>query len=99
MYDERTWLWGRSEEEEKKSLSSYLQSVPLLVGQPVVGKKGGGRVLQTNNLLNKVIIPNPKLLRHYIPQDPHPPTATQLNNGHSVQGGLLASVQCHHQRP
>lgn len=77
-------------------LSSYLQSVPLLAGQPVVGKRG--RVLQTHNLLSTVIIPKAELLRHYIPQDPYPLSGTQLNNDHSVQR-VGCSLQCHRHWP
>lgn len=76
----------------RKKTCSYLQSAPLLVGQPVVGKKegrGGEMERQTNKLLNSQLFIIPKcfvIAFHIIP-------TTHPNTGNSVEGSAALGAE------
>lgn len=86
----RNDLAMRGSKGEKK-IFLFLPAICSSVSWSACGwktKREGGRGLQTKMLLNKALIPSPKLFRHYIPRRPHTPTTTQLNSDHSVQGSV-----------
>lgn len=97
--------WARNKEcgcewregKGAKILCSYLQSAPLLVGQPVVRKKRGRGGGQTNKLLNRQLfqIPNSFVITsHIIPT--HQPDISTLR---TVFRGLSISALSLRQRP
>lgn len=78
-------------------MCSYLQSAPLLVGQPVVGKieKEEGYKQWSDSI--KELIPSPKLFCHYIPQQPHthePPRSSTLATVFRALSAATCSQYC-----
>lgn len=80
-----------------KSLCSYLQSAPLLVGQPVVGKKEEEKCYKQTTYSTRQLFQKPNCCVTTF-HSPHPraPHSSTLD---TLFTGFLASVQGHHQRP